>query len=89
LQHNASSIYLVRRTEGENNIDDAHWIPDAILTPKGKQQCVQQRKTFPYHNTISIVMSSPLRRVIRTAALSFGSTLKRPDVQYLLVPIGQ
>jgi broad specificity phosphatase PhoE len=34
-------------------------------------------------------MSSPLRRAIQTASFTFGHTIRRPDVQYLLVPLAQ
>jgi hypothetical protein len=34
-------------------------------------------------------MASPLRRTIQTAALSFGPTLARPEVPFLLVPGAQ
>lgn len=34
-------------------------------------------------------MSSPLRRAIQTASLAFGPTIRRQDVPYLLVPLGQ
>ncbi|OXV06131.1 hypothetical protein Egran_06101 [Elaphomyces granulatus] len=83
------TLYIVRHAEGENNIEDSHFIRDAVLTDKGKAQCSQLREEFPYHYSISIVMSSPLRRAIQTAAFSFGPTLRRPDVQYLAVPLGQ
>jgi broad specificity phosphatase PhoE len=83
------TLYIVRHAEGENNINDSSWIRDALLTEKGKEQCRQLKKDFPYPNDISIVMSSPLRRAIQTAALSFGPTIAKPKVPFLVVPMGQ
>lgn len=70
-------------------MQDSHFIRDAVLTEKGKSQCSKLKNEFPYHDTISIVMSSPLRRAIQTASLSFGPTIRRQGVEYLLVPLGQ
>jgi hypothetical protein len=34
-------------------------------------------------------MSSPLRRAVQTASFAFGPTIRRPEVQFLLVPMAQ
>ena len=61
-------------------------IRDAVLTPKGKEQCRALSKAFPFHNNVDIVFASPLRRTIQTAALSLGPTLLRKDVPFVLLP---
>src|SRR3979490_3025984 len=99
------TIYLARHAECESNINvrghlhtwaladsplqDSHSIRDAVLTDNGKAQCRELKALFPYHDKISIVMSSPLRRAIQTAAFSFGPTLRRRNVQYLVIPLPQ
>ncbi|RZM26732.1 MAG: hypothetical protein EOO88_15930 [Pedobacter sp.] len=45
---------------------------DAVLTPKGKEQCRTLSAAFRHHKEVDIVFASPLRRTIQTAALSFG-----------------
>jgi broad specificity phosphatase PhoE len=60
-------------------------IRDAVLTPKGKEQCRALSAAFP-HNDIDIVFASPLRRTIQTAALSLGPALARNNVQFVLHP---
>jgi broad specificity phosphatase PhoE len=35
---------------------------------------------------VDIVFASPLRRTIQTASLSFGPTLARKDVPFVLLP---
>lgn len=62
---------------------------DAVLTEVGKAQCRHLRSKFPYHGKIDIVFASPLRRTIQTAALSFGPTLQRQEVPFVLLPILQ
>jgi hypothetical protein len=50
---------------------------------------VHLQKTFPLHNIIDIVLSSPLCRAIQTTMLSFGPTLARPKAPFLVVPDAQ
>jgi hypothetical protein len=57
-----------------------------VLTAKGKQQCRTLSAAFPYHKEVDIVFASPLRRTIQTASLSFGPTLAREDVPFVLLP---
>lgn len=64
-------------------------IRDAELTDHGKSQCRRLKQDFRDHDKVSIIMSSPLRRAIQTASLAFGPTIRRQDVSYLLVPLGQ
>lgn len=64
-------------------------IKDALLTPHGKAQCATLSATFPYHDSIDIVMASPLRRTIQTAIESFAPALLRPGVKFFLVPQAQ
>jgi broad specificity phosphatase PhoE len=45
--------------------------------------------SFAYHDIIDLVLSSPLRRAIQTTVLSFGPTLSRKGVPYLVIPEAQ
>jgi len=83
------TLYLVRHAQGENNIEDSHWIRDAVLTEKGKEQSLALRQDFPHHDDISLVISSPLRRAIQTASIAFSPTIARSEVQYLVHPLAQ
>jgi hypothetical protein len=64
-------------------------LPDPLLTEKGKGQCKTLCEEFKLHDTIGLVLASPLRRTIQTAALSFGPTLAREDVPFIAVPEAQ
>ncbi|KAJ9654226.1 hypothetical protein H2198_006686 [Neophaeococcomyces mojaviensis] len=68
---------------------NSHWVHDAVLTEKGKSQAAALRDQFPYSDRIDLVISSPLRRAIQTASIALGPTIARPEVNYLLVPMGQ
>ncbi len=48
---------------------------DPLLTPFGEEQCITLRGTFPYHDKICLMISSPLCRTIHTAVLSFTPAL--------------
>ncbi|KAF2792624.1 phosphoglycerate mutase-like protein [Melanomma pulvis-pyrius CBS 109.77] len=82
-------LYLVRHAEGEHNATRNFTLPDPVLTAKGKTQCSTLQNSFQYHNAIDLVLASPLRRTIQTATLSFGPTLARKDVPFVLLPLLQ
>ncbi|KAF2730304.1 phosphoglycerate mutase family protein-like protein [Polyplosphaeria fusca] len=82
-------LSLVRHAEGFHNVDGAVYIRDAVLTEKGISQCRNLRDNFPYHNAVELVLASPMRRTIQTAVLSFGPTLARADVPFLVIPQAQ
>ncbi|KAF2650927.1 phosphoglycerate mutase family protein-like protein [Lophiostoma macrostomum CBS 122681] len=82
-------LYLVRHAQGEHNATQDYTLPDPVLTEKGEDQCRKLQDSFLYHETIELVLASPLRRTIQTAALSFGPTLARNDVTFIAVPEAQ
>ncbi|KAF2186202.1 phosphoglycerate mutase-like protein [Zopfia rhizophila CBS 207.26] len=82
-------LYLVRHAEGEHNVNRAVHIRDATLTRNGKNQCRELEKMFPFHDSITLVLSSPLRRAIQTTVLAFAPTLARKEVPYLVLPMAQ
>jgi hypothetical protein len=63
-------------------------IRDPVLTDKGRAQCRALSASFKHHDSINLVVTSPLRRTIQTAALSFGPVLAR-DVPFLAIPEAQ
>ncbi|MCJ1463831.1 hypothetical protein MMC07_002440 [Pseudocyphellaria aurata] len=50
---------------------------DPILTPKGEDECQQLRQIFPYHQSVDLLVVSPLRRTIYTALLGFRPEIER------------
>ncbi|KAI9933786.1 hypothetical protein ASPWEDRAFT_168061 [Aspergillus wentii DTO 134E9] len=82
-------IHIIRHAQGEHNINDAHHLRDPLLTAIGKHQCQDLAETFPFHNDISIILASPLKRTIQTAAYVFSSTLEKRQIPLLLAPMAQ
>ncbi|KAF2145324.1 uncharacterized protein K452DRAFT_118418 [Aplosporella prunicola CBS 121167] len=82
-------LYLVRHAQGYHNINRQHHLRDPELTPLGTAQCGELRAAFPHHDRIDVVMASPLKRTVQTAALAFEPALRRPNVPFLLVPWAQ
>ncbi|KAF2638393.1 phosphoglycerate mutase-like protein [Massarina eburnea CBS 473.64] len=82
-------LYLVRHAEGEHNVNHAVHIRDATLTEEGKRQCRELQTSFAHHETIELLLSSPLRRAIQTTVLSFSPILSRKEVPYLVLPKSQ
>ncbi|KAI5238840.1 PGAM-domain-containing protein [Aureobasidium subglaciale] len=64
-------------------------IPDAILTELGKSQCRELSNSFSNHDSIALIVSSPLRRALQTAVHAFAPALQRDDVKLLLQPMAQ
>ncbi|OJJ36193.1 hypothetical protein ASPWEDRAFT_134914 [Aspergillus wentii DTO 134E9] len=82
-------VHLIRHGEGEHNINNSHHIRDPFLTENGKAQCQSLRESFPFHNDISAVLASPLKRTIQTAAYVFAPTLEERQLPLVLVPNAQ
>ncbi|KAL8833109.1 MAG: hypothetical protein Q9170_004491 [Blastenia crenularia] len=47
------------------------------LTPLGEQQCRDFCAKFPYHSSINLLVTSPLRRTIQTTLLGFEPEISR------------
>jgi hypothetical protein len=45
--------------------------------------------SFPYHDDLSLILASPLRRTIQTAAHAFHSALEKRQIPFVLVPKAQ
>lgn len=60
---------------------------DPLLTPFGEEQCATLRETFPHHDKISLLISSPLRRTIYTTFLAFPSALANGHCQSNIIAL--
>ena len=75
-------IHFVRHFEGEHNVADesGFLIPDAALTPKGEQDARLLSNDLAFRGEAGeaelpqLVVASPMRRTMQTAALGFGGT---------------
>lgn len=54
-----------------------HTMHDPSLTPFGEEQCRQLAQSFPKHDSIDLLVCSPLRRTIYTALLGFKQDIER------------
>lgn len=65
-------VHLVRHAQGYHNLSYAnHALPDPDLTPKGEEQCATLCANFPFHDKITHLVASPMRRTLYTCLLSF------------------
>ncbi|KAL1840318.1 hypothetical protein VTJ49DRAFT_571 [Mycothermus thermophilus] len=66
-------LHLVRHAQGHHNLHpDNHVLPDPDLTPLGIEQCARLRQAFPYHDKVTHLVASPLKRTLKTCLLAFG-----------------
>ncbi|KAI1178370.1 histidine phosphatase superfamily [Nemania sp. FL0916] len=73
----APVIHIVRHAQGYHNLNqENHWLPDPDLTELGMTQCEELNKCFPYHDKITHLVASPLRRTIFTCQFSFAGEVK-------------
>lgn len=71
------TIHCVRHAQGYHNLTEAnHELPDPDLTPFGVFQCKELQKTFPYHDRVTHLIASPMRRTIYTCLLGFEQEVK-------------
>ena len=74
----APIVHCVRHAQGYHNLSVAnHSMPDPSLTPFGEEQCGQLKENFPHHNSVELLVASPLRRTIYTALNAFTPELER------------
>ncbi|KAI4715799.1 PGAM-domain-containing protein [Aureobasidium sp. EXF-10727] len=83
------TLYFVRHAQGEHNAQHDDSIPDALLTAHGKLQCRDLSASFPHHDSMALVVSSPLRRALQTAVHAFTPALHRDGVKVILQPMAQ
>lgn len=66
------TLHLVRHAQGFHNLNHVNEaIPDPYLTPLGQQQCAALRSAFPFHETVTHLVASPMRRTLLTCYHSF------------------
>lgn len=67
-------IDIVRHAEGFHNLcKENHQMQDALLTPKGEEQCRGLSAVYPYGDKLKMLIASPLRRTLQTCLLTFGA----------------
>lgn len=62
-----------------------HSIHDPDLTPFGEEQCRRLAQDFPYHESVELLVCSPLRRTIYTTLLGFKPDVDR-GVKVIAIP---
>ena len=83
----APKIHLVRHAQGLHNLNAENTkIHDPDLTPLGEQQCVELQKKFPHHHGVDLIVSSPIRRTLYTALLSFEDDIKTKQLTIIALP---
>ena len=71
-------VTVVRHAQGFHNLCVAnHSMKDPLLTPFGEKQCYDLAQSFPDHESIELLVCSPLRRTIYTTLLAFSQDLDR------------
>jgi broad specificity phosphatase PhoE len=71
------AVHCVRHAQGCHNPSvENHKLPDPSLTALGETQCEGLREVFPYHDKVTHLVASPLRRTIYTCLLGFAPEVK-------------
>lgn len=82
-------IHLVRHAEGHHNVaKNGESIHDPFLTDEGIQQAQQLCKEFPHHDSIDLLMASPMKRTIQTCRNAFAPAIQRGH-KIILMPLAQ
>ncbi|KAI9736569.1 MAG: hypothetical protein M1818_006080 [Claussenomyces sp. TS43310] len=81
------TIHCVRHAQGFHNLNVAgHQLPDPDLTELGQSQSKELQKSFPYHDRVTHLVASPLRRTIYTCLLGFGNPIKEKSRKVIALP---
>ena len=71
-------VTCVRHAQGVNNLSLAnHSILDPGLTSFGEKQCRKLAQSFPEHESVELLVCSPLRRTIYTTLIGFEQDIER------------
>ncbi len=80
-------IHLVRHAQGFHNLSFAqHQLPDPDLTPLGREQCAELARVFPFHDKITHLVASAMRRTIYTCLLSFAPAIAAGNKTVFALP---
>ena len=84
------TIHLVRHAQGFHNLNLTNQqIPDPYLTPTGKEQCAALRASFPYHDRLTHLVASPMRRTLQTCEQSFRPAVDAKGLKVVAQPLVQ
>ncbi|KAN0065305.1 hypothetical protein ACQY0O_001140 [Thecaphora frezii] len=73
-----SSIYLTRHSQAEHNVADDYSIPDAPLTPLGKQQSGRLPALTPdLQAKAQLIISSGLKRTLQSTMIGYAPAIER------------
>ncbi|KAI1780804.1 hypothetical protein F4818DRAFT_436001 [Hypoxylon cercidicola] len=76
-----ATIHVFRHAESMHNVDEEQTKSrDPVLSPAGRQQCMDFSQQFPFMNGVTHVVSSPLRRAIESSLLAFSPALAEKQV---------
>lgn len=82
-----TTVHLVRHAQGFHNLRvENHSLRDPVLTDHGKDQCKTLSEVFPYHQQVTDIVASPLRRTIYTALLSFPEEVRSRGIPVRALP---
>ncbi|SPO29041.1 uncharacterized protein UTRI_05615 [Ustilago trichophora] len=73
-----SRIYLTRHSQAEHNVADDYSIPDAPLTPLGKQQSGRLPSlTQDLQSRAQVILSSALKRTLQSTKIGYAPAIER------------
>ncbi|CUA76536.1 hypothetical protein RSOLAG22IIIB_12351 [Rhizoctonia solani] len=82
-------VYLLRHGQAEHNVAEDYSIPDAVLTPAGRQQCIDFAQANPdFQNVPEVILTSAFRRTLSTTLLAMPQAFERllPQGKVILLP---
>ncbi|CAJ2505334.1 Uu.00g127280.m01.CDS01 [Anthostomella pinea] len=85
----APTVHLVRHAEGYHNLcKENQQLRDPDLTPLGEQQCDDLRTVFPFHDKVTHLTASPIRRTLWTCLHAFEPAVRK-GIKVLALPSAQ
>ncbi|KAK3669324.1 hypothetical protein LTR78_010786 [Recurvomyces mirabilis] len=87
----APILHVMRHGQGYHSeavTKNGHQVHDPHLTPKGREQCADRCAEFKNHDSIELLLASPLRRALETCKLTFTPCIDR-GMRIIALPMAE
>nr|OQO28024.1 hypothetical protein B0A51_02825 [Rachicladosporium sp. CCFEE 5018] len=83
-------LHLLRHAQGYHSTSpEGHSLHDPHLTPHGFSQCASRRDAFPHHDSVELLLASPLRRALQTCQTIFSPAIETRQLAIIALPYAE
>ncbi|KAK6430810.1 hypothetical protein LTR95_013034 [Oleoguttula sp. CCFEE 5521] len=84
------TLHLLRHAQGYHSTSpEGHSLHDPHLTPHGFAQSATRRDAFPHHDSLELLLASPLRRALQTCQTTFSPAIETRQLKIIALPYAE